>query len=417
MDRLIEKKKWPLKKILLYSAAGVFVLFIFYVMVFGDHSRKLNVQTERLTVAVVERRPFQEYIPITGTVIPIRTAYIDAQERGMVSEIYLESGSMVETGDVILELENSNLRLEIMNQEAALLEQRNQLRNTQLQMERQQLNLKNQLIDFDYRINRAKREYEQNKDLLKNKIISRKAYLESRETYEYQIKKRALAIESYKQDSLIYSMQLEQLSGSLFRLQANLDIVKQRLDHLSITAPVTGQLTSLNVEYSGEIVSSGERLGQIDILDGFKIRAGVDEHYLPRVRIGQQGSFEFADKGYDLNIFKVFPEIVDGQFNIDLKFEDASPSRMRRGQTVHIRLELGGLEDALTLMRGGFYQKTGGQWVFVVDKSGDFATKRKIRLGRQNTDVFEVLEGLQVGESVIVSSYDNYGDVEKLMLK
>jgi HlyD family secretion protein len=213
------------------------------------------------------------------------------------------------------------------------------------------------------------------------------------------------------------SIQIKQLEASLKRLQANLKIVQQQLENLTIKAPVSGQLTSLNAEYTGEIKSSGERIGQIDVLDGFKIRAGIDEHYLPRINLNQYGEFEFAGQSYRLVIKKIFPEIVDGRFNIDLEFVNTAPSDIRRGQTVHIRLELGDLSEAIVLSRGGFYQKTGGQWVYVIDNSGEIAIKQSIKLGRQNTQVFEVLDGLKPGEKVITSSYDNFGDVEKLVLK
>ena len=213
------------------------------------------------------------------------------------------------------------------------------------------------------------------------------------------------------------SIQVEQLAQSLKRVEENLAIAKQRLENLTIIAPVTGQLTSLNAEYVGEITSAGERIGQIDILDGFKIRAGIDEHYLSRIITELQGEFDFGGATYRLAIKKIFPEIVDGRFNVDLEFVDDIPMDIRRGQTVHIRLELGDLSEAVTLARGGFYQKTGGQWAFVVDPSEEYATKRDIRLGRKNTEVFEVLAGLEPGERVVTSSYDTFGDAERLILK
>jgi len=393
------------------------VIIIAYSLIFSDHSSKLNVKADRVIISTVKYAPFQEFIPVTGTVIPIKTVYIDALEGGRVEEIYVEAGNIVKKGDPIIRLGNTNLRLEIMRQEASMLDQSNVLLNTRLQMEKQKIELSNQLADYDHLINRTKRIYGQNKKLLENKIISQQEFEESKDDYFYNCRKKELAIESSKQDSIIMSIQIEQLEASLKRLQANLKIVQQQLENLTIKAPVSGQLTSLNAEYTGEIKSPGERIGQIDVLDGFKIRAGIDEHYLPRINLNQYGEFEFAGQSYRLVIKKIFPEIVGGRFNIDLEFVNTAPSDIRRGQTVHIRLELGDLSEATVLPRGGFYQKTGGQWVYVIDNSGEFAIKRSIKLGRQNTQVFEVLNGLKPGEKVITSSYDNFGDVEKLVLK
>ena len=417
MDRIIEKKKWTLKKILWIVIPIFLVIVIAYSLIFSDHSSKLNVKADRLIISTVKHAPFQEFIPVTGTVIPIKTVYIDALEGGRVEEIYAEAGNMVKKGDSIIRLGNTNLRLEIMRQEASLLDQSNVLLNTRLQMEKQKIELSNQLADYDHLINRTKRIYGQNKKLLENKIISQQEFEESKDEYFYNCRKKELAIESSQQDSIIMSIQIKQLEASLKRLQANLKIVQQQLENLTIKAPVTGQLTSLNAEYTGEIKSSGEHIGQIDVLDGFKIRAGIDEHYLPRINLNQYGEFEFAGQSYRLVIKKIFPEIVGGRFNIDLEFVNTAPSDIRRGQTVHIRLELGDLSEATVLSRGGFYQKTGGQWIYVIDNSGKIAIKRSIKLGRQNTQVFEVLGGLKPGEKVITSSYDNFGDVEKLVLK
>ena len=417
MDRIIEKKKWTLKKILWIVIPIFLVIVIAYSLIFSDHSSKLNVKADRLIISTVKHAPFQEFIPVTGTVIPIKTVYIDALEGGRVEEIYAEAGNMVKKGDSIIRLGNTNLRLEIMRQEASLLDQSNVLLNTRLQMEKQKIELSNQLADYDHLINRTKRIYWQNRKLLENKIISQQEFEESKDEYFYNCRKKELAIESSKQDSIIMFIKLEQLEASLKRLQANLKIVQQQLENLIIKAPVCGQLTSLNAEYTGEIKSPGERIGQIDVLDGFKIRAGIDEHYLPRINLNQYGEFEFAGQSYKLIIKKIFPEIVGGRFNIDLEFFSTAPSDIRRGQSVHIRLELGDLSEATVLSRGGFYQKTGGQWIYVIDNSGKIAIKRSIKLGRQNTQVFEVLGGLKPGEKVITSSYDNFGDVEKLVLK
>ncbi|MDZ7289253.1 MAG: HlyD family efflux transporter periplasmic adaptor subunit [candidate division KSB1 bacterium] len=416
MDRPLSKKKWPPKKIVKFAGGGLFFVFVIYSFIFGDSSSKLNVETEKITIATVIRGPFQEFIPVTGTVIPLKTIYLDAIEGGRVEKIFLEAGSMVKEGDKILQLSNTNLLLDIMFREAQFFEQSNNLRNTRLLMEQSRLTLRQQLNEQEYQLQRLKRLYERAAELRAKNLISQQEYEQTRDEYEYRRKQKELAIESFKQDSLFRAIQIEQLEASLQRMQANLEVTKQRLESMVIRAPVTGQLTSLNAEI-GESKAPGQRLGQVDVLEGFKVRAGIDEHYLPRINLGLTGEFDFANQTYKLIVKKVFPEIRDGRFDVDLEFEGKEPEGIRRGQTLHIRLELGELSEAILLPRGGFYQKTGGQWVYVLDKSGDYATKRSIKFGRQNPQVFEVLEGLKPGEQVITSSYDSFGEIDKLILK
>jgi HlyD family secretion protein len=416
MDRKIEKKKWPPKKIAIVAASTLFVLFIAYGFIFGDKSSKLNVETERLTISTVERGAFQEFIPITGNVMPIRTIYLDAVQGGQVEELFLEAGSFVKHNDKILRLTNTNLLLDIMNREANLFEQRNNLRNTRLLMEQQRLTLKSNLAEMDFNILRLKRNYDRSRELVKKNLISQLEYEQVKDEYEYFIRRRELTLQSQRQDSLFRAIQVKQLEESVDRLQSNLAIVKQKLEDLVIKAPIAGQLTSLDAEI-GQSISQGQRLGQIDVLDSFKVRAEIDEHYIARIEVGRTGSFDLADETYRLIVKKIYPEVREGRFETDLYFYEQAPEGIRRGQTLHIRLELGDLSEALLLPRGGFFQKTGGQWVYVLDGSGDVAIKRNIRIGRQNTQVYEVLEGLEPGEKVITSSYDSFGDNEKLVLK
>jgi HlyD family secretion protein len=416
MDRKLEKKKWPPRRIAIYGAAGLFTLFIIYTLLFGDTSSKLNVEGDRITIDTVIEGDFQEYIPVTGSVIPIKTVYLDAFEGGRVEKKFIEAGAMVEQGDEILQLANTNLLMDIMFREAELFEQSNNLRNTRLQMEQYRLQLQANLIEMDYQIQKTGRTYRLQKQLFEQSLGSKDEYEKAREEYDYFVKRKNLAIETFKQDSLFRKIQIEQLEASLERMQQNLALVKTKLEHLVLRAPVSGQLTSLNAEI-GESKSAGERLGQVDILDGFKVRAGIDEHYLPRINLGLTGEFDFAGSTYRMVTSKIFPEINEGRFNVDLQFSGDEPSGIRRGQTVHIRLELGDLTQALLLARGGFYQKTGGQWVYVLNKDEDTAVKREIRLGRQNPQYFEVLQGLQPGEKVITSSYENFGDKDKLLLQ
>ena len=416
MDRKIEKKKWTPKKIIGISAGVIIVGFIIYTIFFGDHSSKLNVREERITISTVTKGPFQEFIPVTGTVIPIKTIYLDAMEGGRVDKKFVEAGTYVNKGDKILQLGNTNLLMDIMYREAELFQQSNNLRNTRLAMQQNTLALKAQLLEVNYQIQQQKRVYDKQTELYKKNLVSEQEWEEARDRYDYLIKNRELTLLSHKQDSIFQETQISQLEMGLKRMEANLEIVKQNLENLTVKAPVTGQLTSLNAEI-GESKTRGQRLGQIDVLDGFKIRVRVDEYYLARIDIGQKGEFSFAGETYQMAIDKIYPEVLNGRFEVDMLFEGEEPDGIRRGQTVHIRLELGDLSEAILLAKGGFYQKTGGQWVYVIDPSGDFAVKRDIRIGRMNPEVFEVLEGLEPGERVITSSYESYGDIDKLILK
>lgn len=415
MDRKLEKKKWPPKKIAGIAGGTLLGLFIIYQIAFSDSSSRLKVSTERLVVSVVKRGEFQEFIPVIGTVIPIKTIYLDAIEGGSVEHLFLEAGSYVEQGDPILRLANTNLLLDIMYREAELFQQSNNLRNTRLAMEEKRLDLKAQLIELDYRIKQSRRDYNTQKELADKSLIAQQQFEAAEDEYNYLLATRELTLESHKQDSIFREVQLTQLEESLVRMEANLEVVKQNLDNLTIKAPVSGQLTSLNAEI-GESKTRGERLGQIDVLDGFKLRVDIDEYYISRVSIGQQGTFTFAGKEYMLQVSKVYPEVINGRFEVDMEFTGEEPEGIRRGQSQHIRLELGDPAEALLLARGGFFQKTGGQWVYLLDESGNLAVKQPIRLGRQNTDVFEVLEGLKPGDQVITSSYDTFGDIDKLVL-
>jgi HlyD family secretion protein len=415
MDRTLKKKKWTVKKIAWIGATAFFVVLVGWFIIFGDHSSKLNVRAERITISTVQQGPFQEFIPVTGTVIPIKTVYLDAEEGGRVDTLFLEAGTLVKRGDKILKLANTNLLMDVMYREAELFQQTNNLRNTRLAMEQNRLAVQGQILDLDNQIKTAKRTYNNALELQEKSLISTQDFDEARDRYDYLVRRLDLTLRSYEQDSLFRETQIMQLEESVERIKNNLKIVQSNLERLTLRAPVSGHLTSLNAEI-GESKRPGENLGQIDILDGFKVRVGIDEHYIARINIGQAGEFTFAGEAYNLIIKKVYPEVVNGRFEVDMEFVEREPEDIRRGQTLHIRVELGDLTEAILLDRGGFYQKTGGQWVFVVDESEEFATKRKISIGRQNPDVFEVLEGLEPGEKVITSSYDTYGDIEKLIL-
>ena len=416
MDRIIEKRKWPLRRVAWITIAILVPTIITLQLVFGDRSSKLNIDSQRLRITQVRESQFQDDIPVTGTVIPIQTIYLDAMEGGRVEKRFVEAGTMVKKGDRILRLSNTKLLLDIMYREAELFQQSNNLRNTRLAMEQNKLQLQAQLLELDYQIRVTERQNNRNAILLTKNLISQRDFDETNDEYDYLLKRRAITLETHHQDSIFRATQITQLETSLMRMNRNLDLVKENLENLTIRAPVSGHLTSLNAEI-GESKVRGERLGQIDVLDGFKIRAPIDEHFITRVQQGQFGSFELADTTYELVIGKIYPEVLSGQFEVDLMFTAEEPVDIRRGQTVRMRLELGALSEAMLLTRGAFFNQTGGRWVFVVDPSGEFAAKRSIRLGRQNQLDYEVLDGLSSGEQVIISSYENFGDVDKLILK
>jgi HlyD family secretion protein len=415
MDRQIEKKKWPPKKIAMLAGSVLFVAFVIYIFVFGMSKSSLNVKAERLTVSEVIKGPFQEFIPVMGNVLPYYH-YLTAVEGGTVEEIYLRAGTKVEKGDPILKLANTTLLINLMWRESELFQQINNLRNTRLDMERYRLSLNQQLAQVENSLQQQKRVYERYQELIKDELISQHEYELAKDQYEYLVKNKELTVESQKKDIEFREKQVEALEGQVDRMNNNLEIIRSRLQNLTIKAPVSGYLTSLNAEI-GQSKQAGVDLGQIDTLEGYRIRAGIDEHYLARVESGRKGTFEFAGNHYDIVVTKKYPEVVDGRFEVDMEFEKGTPDGITAGQTYHIRLELGDISEAILLARGGFSQTTGGNWAYVLDASGDVALKRRIRLGRQNPDYFEVLEGLEPGEKVITSSYESFGNMDRLVLK
>jgi HlyD family secretion protein len=416
MDRKIEKKKWTLKKITVIAIVGFFIVFSLYSFLSSGSGSRLNVDRDRITISAVRQGEFLEFIPVSGTVIPLRTIYLDAIEGGRVQKIHIEDGSFIEEGDTILTLTNNTLQLDVFNREAQILEQINNLQNTRLNLQQQRLRLREQVLDHEYQMMNRKRIYNQNKELWEKNLISEREFLDSKEAYEQTERQHILVSETLHLDSLATENQLRHIESSLARMMTNLELVQRSLDNLVLTAPVTGQLTSLNAEI-GESKVRGERLGQVDILEGFRVRASIDEHYIARIDIGQQGEFDFAGQTYTLEITRVYPQVYEGRFEVDMEFIDREPDNIRRGQTLRIRLALGALEEAVLLARGGFFQRTGGQWVFIIEPSGNQAVKRNIRLGRQNPQYFEVIDGLEPGEQVITSSYDGFGDIDRLVLK
>lgn len=416
MDRKIERKKWPPKRIALYAGIALLVVVVVGAVLLGDTRSSLNVEQQKITIATAQEGPFQEFIPVTGTVQPIKTVYMDAADGGRVEEIYVEEGTLVKQGDSLLRMANTNVQMEMMFREADLYEQINNLRATRLAMEQNRLQLKQDMAEIEYQTSVQGRNWERAQKLMAGNMISNEEFQRAKEDHEYWKTRRELVAESQRQDSIMRELQVAQLEQSVSRMQQNLTIVREKFNNLVLRAPISGQLSALNAEI-GQLKNAGARLGQIDVLDSYKIRAAIDEYYIGRISPGLVGETEIGGKPYKLLIKKVYPEVQDSRFEIDLEFVEGFPNGIRRGQSLQVRLALGESTTALIIPRGGFYQTTGGNWIYVVDESGDFASKRTIRLGRQNPQAYEVLEGLEPGERVITSSYDNYGDFEKLVLK
>jgi HlyD family secretion protein len=392
------------------------MLTVLGVIIFGDKSSKYNVDVSRITIEEVKQDVFQDYITVQGTVEPITTIYLDAVEGGSVEEILIDEGNMVKEGDVIIRLNNDNLLLEITNSEAQVVRSINELRTARLQMDQTRLNYMQQIIELQMTVAQAKRLYENNKLLREQGHISREEFDQSKEGYESSNELLDLVLANYKTDSLYRNIQINSLEASVKSMEASMEIIRRRMDNLNIKASVDGELASLNPEI-GEVVTYGTRVGTINILDSYKLRVDIDEHYIARIQRGLTGECDFASTPYSGVITKIYPEVAGGRFAVDMVFTEEVPEQIRIGQTSRIRLQLGESKEGILLTKGGFYQTTGGQWVFVLDESEEFAVKRDISIGRQNPRYYEVLGGLEPGEKVIVSSYQNYADHDKLMLK
>lgn len=417
MDRKIKKKKWTVKRVLTFGGGGLLALLILYTLIFADHRSKLNVEKEKITIAMVQEGDFQEWIPETGVVQPIKTYYLDAIEGGIVQSLNTETGAMVKEGHPLVTLTNSNLQLEVLNREAQLYEQINNLRTSRLLLDQNTQNLEKELAEIDYQLQLAGPEYERQKSLYDEKVISRKEFEEAEENYRYNVNRKDLVSNTYKKEGRLKRVQLTQLNDSEARMWKSLEAVNQILDNLVVKAPKDGLYASIQLEI-GQSIGQGERLGQIDIIDDFKLRVAIDELYLPRINVGQIATYEGPSKKiYKLEVTKVYPTIANGNFEVDMEFRGGTPGGIKRGGSLRIRIELGNPGQALLLPTGGFFQSSGGNWVFTVDENGEQAERTSIRLGRKNSEHYEVLEGLQPGDRVITSSYDHFGDNEILILK
>jgi HlyD family secretion protein len=416
MDKAIVKKKGLQWKHLWIFVIAFFALFILYNIIFREKGTRLNVQAERLTIETVSSGVFQDYISVQGVVEPIRTIYLDAVEGGRVEEVLRDEGSMLKKGDPIIRLSNDNLALDISNTEAQITRAINESHNARISMQQQLLHAGIRIAELRKKSLQDERLFKKNETLYKDKFISEEEFLRSQEEYETTSELLGLYLESYKNDSLYQAAYLSSMEESIDRMSLNLKLTMRRLDNLTINAPVDGELTSLSPEV-GEVINYGNRVGIINILDSYKLRVDIDEHYISRIYRGLEGESDFAGSSYRAKINKIYPEVRAGRFAVDMVFKDEIPKQIRVGQTSRIRLELGESNTTLILPRGSFYQNTGGQWIFVVDPSDEFAVKRSISVGRQNPRYYEVLDGLHEGERVIVSGYENFGNADKLVIK
>lgn len=416
MDVPIEKKKGIRKKHIYIGFALLAFLALIYQVFFVEHVSTYVVDADKLSIETVDQGIFHDYITITGAVEPIATIYLDAREGGRVEEKVIEEGEMLKKGDVILRLSNPDLSLSILNSEAQLAEKSNFLRNTMVIMEQEKLQIKRELLNLEFEIKRKKRAYEQNKSLYAEDLISREVFLVSEEDYHFAKRSYNLYLERQKQDSIYRTIQVKQMEDNLSNMTLNLKLVRQRQDNLHVMAPVDGQLTILDAEI-GQSIPKGGRIGQIHILTSFKVLAQIDEHYIDKVRVGLDAILERQGHEFRLKIRKVLPDVREGKFAVEMIFDSEMPENMRTGQTYYTRLQLGNPKESLLLPRGNFFQETGGQWIFVLSTDGKSASKRFIKIGRQNPKYYELLEGLEPGEKVIISGYDSFGDNEKLEFK
>ena len=414
MDRKIKKKVWTTKRIVTILGSGGILYLILYVFVFADNASKLNVDLEKISVETVVEGPFQEYIPIEGTVQPKTTFFLDAKVGGNVQEKFLEGGVEVKKGDTILKLENSNLEMNYIQQQTNTNRLRNEIEVANNNLQQSLFRSKAQVINLDFDIDEARDLYTRNQQLWNDKVISEQEYLNSKRRYDRLTASRENTIQQMAYDSINSVTQVRQNEERLITSQESLEIVKRQLNDLYVTAPVDGLLSTVNAEI-GQSIGQGTTIAQIDDLDGFKISANVDQHYLPRVYEGLVGTYDFAGKTYRLEIRKKFPEINNGQFVVEMVGE--IPDGVRRGQTIPIRLQLSEEKTAIQIPRGSFFQTTGGNWIFVLNEDETEAVRRNIRIGNQTPRHYEVLEGLKPGEKVVFSSYDGYDDKDKLIIK
>ncbi len=417
MDKIIAPKTgWRrafTQKAAPYWGAAIVILFIVYLIV-KPNEKTLRVNRDNVSIGTTQRGEFNDYIRVNGQVKPMLTIQLSPQEGGIVKEILIEEGSVVKAGEPILILGNDNLNLEILNSEAELAEKENILRNTMISMEQQKISVRQEEMTLAMEVRRNKRAYEQQKTLYEDQLIAKEDYLKAREDYELSVQKYRLVTERAVQDSLYRSVEIKQMEESLSNMRRNMTMIRGRKANLTVKAPIDGELGLLEAVL-GQHLPTGTMIGQIHSVGSYRIESKIDEHYIDRVIPGLDATFERQGETFAAQVRKVYPEVREGKFQADFKFSENQPENIRTGQTYYLNLQLGQAEEAIIIPRGTFYQKTGGKWIYVLTPDGSKALKREIRIGRQNPQYYEVLEGLAPGEEVIVSSYDNFGDSDVII--
>ena len=416
MDRVIEKKFWSRKRILTIGGIAGIILLIGASYYFTSGKSRLNVDTERITISEVKKGPFKDQIPVNGIILPLTTIYLDAIEGGRVEDRYVDDGAIMKKGEPILKLSNTDLELSLSNQETQVFNVLTQMQISRNNAQQNTIGKLNQMAEVDNAMKEAERVYKLNKHLYEQKAIGSQEFRASENLYNYQVRRKKLTEQILKQDSASTKGELSQMGQSYDRMKNALALMQRKVGDLIVRSPVDGQLTSLDAEI-GQSKNKGERLGQIDVLSGFKVRVDIDEHYISRIFNGQMGDFTFAGKNYKLKIKKVYSQVTNARFQVDMEFVGEVPQGIRRGQTLQILLALSDETMAILLPKGGFYQQTGGNWIFKVSDNGNLAYKTDIQLGRYNPDYYEVLQGLNPGDKVVTSSYENYGNMQELVLK
>jgi HlyD family secretion protein len=416
VDRVIKKKKWSTKRLLTIGGITALVLLAFGSWYFTSGKSRLNVDLDRITIATVTKGAFQETIPVNGVVLPISSIYLDATEGGRVEQKYVEDGTIMKKGEPILRLSNTDIELQMVTQQTNVYALLTQMQIATNAAQQNTVSKLNQVTDVESQLREAKRIYELDKTLYDKKAIGSQEFQQAKNNYDYLVVKKKLTDQIMSQDSVSNAQQLNQAKQSVEGAQMAMGVLKKKSGDLIVRAPVDGQLTSLDAEI-GQNKNKGERLGQIDVLSGFKVRVDVDEHYISRIYSGLKGKFTFADSNYDLKIFKVYTQVTAGHFQVDMQFVGTVPKGIRRGQTLQILLALSEEKVAVLVPRGGFYQQTGGNWIFKVSEDGKTAFRADIQLGNQNPEYYEVLSGLNPGDKVVTSSYENYGTMQELILK
>ncbi len=416
MDKKIEKKFWNTKRVAYISLGVLLVTFVVYQLAFADKRSKLNVESDKITISEVKEGIFDEFIIVQGVVQPLKTIQLDAIVGGYVTQKLVEGGNMVKEGDIILRLENQQLKLNFLQSETEASRLVNELQNTRQRLKVERFTLQKTLSDLDFQIAQAKDALDRNEKLRKDNVVSDMDYQKSKRDWEKLVRQRDIEIESQKYQQENAEIQIKQLEGTLARTEQNVELWRQTIQNLVVKAPVSGLLSSINVEI-GSNINQGQNIGQIDDMNGFKLRADIDEHYISRVFPGLKSTFDFSGETYKMEITKVYPEVINGRFAVDMIFSEKTPSGIRRGQSSPIKVELGESQKAVLLPVGGFFSDTGGNWVYVEEAGTQRAVKRNITLGRRNPQYYEVLDGLKPGDRVVTSSYANFGDKEVLELK